>query len=83
MASRERRLYVGEHQRPPDSDSRSRSERAEGTGKNHEHLFNRVILYLNDQANGKADEVRLGPPRVHVEENASGQPAAAIAVELK
>lgn len=53
------------------------------TSKNHEHVFNRVILYLNDQANGKADEVRLGPPRIHVEENASDQPADAIAVELK
>lgn len=51
--------------------------------KNHEHLFNRVILYLNDQANGRADEVRMGGPRIHIEENASDQPADAIAVELK
>ena len=51
--------------------------------QNHEHVFNRVILYLNDQPNGKADDVRMGPPRIHIEENASDQPADAIAVELK
>jgi hypothetical protein len=29
------------------------------------------------------DDVRMGPPRIHIEENASDQPADAIAVELK
>lgn len=51
--------------------------------RNHEHVLNRVILYLTDMLDLKADEVRMGPPRVHVEENASDQPADAISVELK
>jgi hypothetical protein len=42
-----------------------------------------VILYLNDSPVGKADEVRMGPPRIHIEENPSDQPMDAIAVELK
>lgn len=50
---------------------------------NHEHVLNRVILYLTDQAGVKADDIRMGPPRIHVEENASDQPMDAIAVELK
>jgi hypothetical protein len=53
------------------------------SSKNHEHLLNRVILYLNDSPVGKADEVRMGPPRIHIEENPSDQPMDAIAVELK
>jgi hypothetical protein len=53
------------------------------TSKNHAHVLDRVILYLNDSPNGKADEVRMGARRVHVEENASDQPADAISVELK
>jgi hypothetical protein len=51
--------------------------------KNHEHLLNRVILYLNDHTDVKADDVRMGVPRIHVEENASDRPLDAIAVELK
>jgi hypothetical protein len=49
----------------------------------HEHSLNRVVLYLNDQGNIKADEVRLAGPATHTEENAGAQPADRIAVELK
>ena len=52
-------------------------------GEEHEHFLNRVVVYLNDQAGGKADEVRVAGGAKHVEENASGQPADRIAVELK
>ncbi len=51
--------------------------------ENHEHVLNRVNLYLNDSAFGKMDEVRAAAPRIHIEENDSNQPADAIAVELK
>ncbi|HUR33522.1 MAG TPA: hypothetical protein VM032_06980 [Vicinamibacterales bacterium] len=51
--------------------------------QNHEHVLNRVVLYLNDSVVGKMDEVRASPPRIHIEENDSDQPADAIAVELK
>ena len=49
----------------------------------HEHSLNRVVFYLNDQANAKADDVRMAGPGTHTEENASAQPADRIAVELK
>src|SRR5437762_1474284 len=52
-------------------------------GETHEHILNRVVLYLNDQSGGKADEVRMAGAATHAEENASGQPADRIAVELK
>ena len=52
-------------------------------GQTHEHILNRVVLYLNDQTNAKADDVRMAGAAVHVEENASDQPADRIAVELK
>jgi len=52
-------------------------------GQMHEHILNRVVLYLNDQANAKADDVRMAGAATHVEENASAQPADRIAVELK
>ncbi len=51
--------------------------------ENHEHVLNRVILYLNDSVVGNMDEVRAAPPRIHVEENDSDRPADAIAIELK
>jgi len=53
------------------------------SSKNHEHVLQRVILYLNDSPVGKTDEVRMGAPRIHVEENPSDQPMDAIAVEVK
>ena len=52
-------------------------------GPTHEHLLNRVVLYLNDQTNAKADDVRMAGAAVHAEENASDRPADRIAVELK
>ena len=51
--------------------------------ENHEHVLNRVNLYLNDSIFGKMDEVRASAPRIHIEENDSDLPADAIAVELK
>ena len=52
-------------------------------GATHEHLLNRVVLYLNDQPNAKADDVRVSGPATHAEENGSDQPADRIAVEIK
>ena len=55
------------------------------SSKNHEHILPRVILDLNDlpAAGIKADDVRVGLPRVHVEQNDTDQPMDAIAVEVK
>ena len=52
-------------------------------GGTHEHILNRVVVYMNDQANAKADDVRMAGAATHAEENASAQPADRIAVELK
>ena len=52
-------------------------------GEMHEHILNRVVIYLNDQPGAKADDVRVSGAAKHAEENASGQPADRIAVELK
>ena len=52
-------------------------------GGTHEHILNRVVLYLNDQTNAKADEVRMAGAATHAEENAAAAPADRIAVELK
>ena len=52
-------------------------------GQTHEHILNRVVVYLNDQPNAKADDVRMAGAATHAEENASDQPADRIAVELK
>jgi hypothetical protein len=52
-------------------------------GQTHEHILNRVVLYLNDQAAAKADDVRMAGAATHAEENPSDQPADRIAVELK
>ena len=56
---------------------------ARAKGQLHEHLLNRVVLYLNDQPGAKADDVRIAGAATHTEENASDQPADRIAVELK
>jgi hypothetical protein len=56
---------------------------AHDTGALHEHLLNRVVVYLNDQPGAKADEVRMSGPGTHTEQNASDQRADRIAVELK
>ena len=52
-------------------------------GGTHEHILNRVVLYLNDQTNAKADDVRMAGAATHAEENAAATPADRIAVELK
>jgi len=52
-------------------------------GQTHQHILNRVVFYLNDQPGAKADDVRAAGAATHAEENASGQPADRIAVELK
>jgi len=53
------------------------------TGQNHEHILNRVVFYVNDQPNAKADDVRITGAATHVETNDSAQPADRIAVEIK
>jgi len=52
-------------------------------GQRHEHILNRVVLILNDQASGKADDVRMAGAAAHTEENDADRPADRIAVELK
>ncbi len=52
-------------------------------GETHQHILNRVVVYLNDQAAAKADDVRIAGAATHAEENASDQDAYRIAVELK
>jgi len=52
-------------------------------GELHEHILNRVVLYLNDQTGAKADDVHISGAATHTEQNASDQPADRIAVELK
>lgn len=52
-------------------------------GALHEHLLNRVVVYLNDQPNAKADDVRMAGPATHTEKNASDRAAERIAIEIK
>lgn len=52
-------------------------------GARHEHLLNRVVVYMNDQGARKADDVGLSGPAVHVEQNDTDTPQDRIAVELK
>src|SRR4029453_18866188 len=47
-------------------------------GETHEHILNRVVVYLNDQANAKANNVRMAGAATHAEENASDRPAERI-----
>lgn len=56
---------------------------ARDTGAQHEHILNRVVVYLNDQPGAKADEVRMSGAATHTEQNASDQPADRIAIEIK
>jgi hypothetical protein len=53
------------------------------TGAEHEHILNRVVVYLNDQPGAKADDVRMSGAGTHTEQNASDQPADRIAIEIK
>jgi hypothetical protein len=52
-------------------------------GAEHEHMLNRVVIYLNDQTAAKADDVRMSGAAVHAEQNDADTPADRIAVELK
>jgi hypothetical protein len=52
-------------------------------GELHEHILNRVVLYLNDQPGAKADDVRISGAGTHTEQNGGDQPADRIAVEIK
>jgi hypothetical protein len=52
-------------------------------GEQHEHILNRVVWYLNDQAGSKTDDVRMAGAAVHAEQNERDTPAERIAVELK
>jgi hypothetical protein len=52
-------------------------------GARHEHMLNRVVVYMNDQGNRKADDVGMSGPAVHVEQNDTDTPQDRIAVELK
>ena len=56
---------------------------AHDQGAEHQHILNRVVLYLNDQTGAKADDVRIGGPGTHTERNNGDQPADRIAVEIK
>lgn len=52
-------------------------------GARHEHMLNRVVVYMNDQGARKADDVGMSGPAVHVERNDTDTPQDRIAVELK
>ncbi len=52
-------------------------------GALHEHVLNRVVFYVNDQPNAKADDVRISGAATHAESNQSTHPADRIAVEIK
>jgi len=49
----------------------------------HEHTLKHFVVYLNDQARGKAGEVRLDEPMTHTEENPLDHPVERIAIDLK
>jgi hypothetical protein len=49
----------------------------------HEHKLNHIVVYLTDQARGKAGEVRLEDPNSHTEENALDHAVERIAIDLK
>ena len=52
-------------------------------GATHEHILNRVVFYVNDQPNAKADDVRMSGAATHAESNESTRAADRIAVEIK
>ncbi len=49
----------------------------------HEHKLNHIVVYLTDQAKGKAGEVRLDEAMTHTEENPLDHPVERIAIDLK
>ena len=49
----------------------------------HEHKLNHIVVYLTDQARGKAGEVRLDEPMTHTEQNPLDVAVERIAIDLK
>jgi hypothetical protein len=49
----------------------------------HEHSLNHIVVYLTDQARGKAGEVRLDEPMTHTEQNPLDHAVERIAIDLK
>jgi len=49
----------------------------------HEHTMDHLVVYLTDQARGKAGEVRLDGPTKHTEENPLDHPVERIAIDFK
>lgn len=56
---------------------------AHDKGQQHEHILNRVVVYLNDQTGAKADDVRMAGAAIHTEQNTGDNAADRLAVELK
>ena len=52
-------------------------------GVQHEHKLDHIVVYLTDQARGKAGEVRLDGPMTHSEQNPLDRAVERIAVDLK
>lgn len=52
-------------------------------GARHEHMLDRVVVYMNDQGAMKADDVRMAGAAVHAEQNDADTAADRLAVELK
>jgi quercetin dioxygenase-like cupin family protein len=52
-------------------------------GVQHEHKLNHIVVYLTDQAKGKAGEVKLDGPMAHSEENPLDHAVERIAIDLK
>ena len=52
-------------------------------GVQHEHKLDHIVVYLTDQAKGKAGEVRLDGPMTHTEQNPLDRAVERIAVDLK
>lgn len=49
----------------------------------HEHKLPHIVCYLNDQARGKAGDVRLDEPMTHTEQNPLDHAVERIAIDLK
>lgn len=49
----------------------------------HEHTMDHLVVYLTDQARGKAGEVRLDGVMTHTEENPLDHPVERLAIDLK
>jgi mannose-6-phosphate isomerase-like protein (cupin superfamily) len=49
----------------------------------HEHKLPHLVVYLTDQARGKAGEVRFDEPMTHTEQNPLAHPVERIAIDIK